>query len=99
MRTVCGVTIRELFLPTQEDNDLEIFFPLWDPGSEKALKRKLLKYLDSDTLYYYYGYEMTASLLSASIIFRVLFLHYIFFYIVEKQCCGSGGGNDGGNFF
>lgn len=74
----CGVMIRELFLPVrsaQESIDMEIFFPLWAPGSGKALKSKLLKYLDSDTLSHYSGYEMTASLLSANCNFRVFFSH------------------------
>lgn len=65
--------IRELSLPmssAQESNGMEIqtffFFPLWVPGSGKALQSKLLKYLDSDTLSYYFGCEMTVSLLNAS---------------------------------
>lgn len=49
------------------------FSPLWVPGSGKALQRKLLKYLDSDTLSYYFGCEMTASLLTASFNFRTFF--------------------------
>lgn len=71
----CGVMIGELFLPVQESIDMEIFFPLWAPISGKALKSKLLKCLDSDTLSHYSGYEMTASLLSANFNFRVFFSH------------------------
>lgn len=48
------------------------FFPLRGPGSGKALQSKLLKYLDSDTLSYYFGWEMTELLPTASFNFRIL---------------------------
>lgn len=46
-----------------------------------VLKSKLLNYLAADTLSYYSGYEMTASLLSASFNFRV----FVFFLLQSGQ--------------
>ena len=40
---------------------------------KKALRSKLLKYLDSDTLSYYFGCELTALLQTASFNLRVFF--------------------------